>query len=169
MAGFQDDIDSDDQQSTSNTPAITRSHVELSSDEEEEVTKSSSVAVTSSRDSVSDIDSPVPSSSHSDLQLPIQWTTGGSTSHGASGDDKPLDIRTKGVLQQDRSSCHGNASASDVSVSDKSDDDIDSVDNVATVTMLQDDVSDDEVTAAAAADQSIEDTVPAQQVNVHYT
>ena len=161
VAGFQDDIDSDDQQSPRNTDATASStHIELSSDEEEEVAKSQSVAVTLSQDNVSDSGSPMPSSSRSDLQLPIQWTPGGDTSHDDDG-SKPSDVHVKvDSPQQDQSGCHGNTRARDVSIdSDKSDDKDSDAGDVPTVTVLED-VSDDDGEGTIAADHPIEDTPP---------
>ena len=160
MAGFQDDIDSDDQQSARNTDATASStHIELSSDEEEEVAKSQSVAVTLSQDNVSDSGSPMPSSSRSDLQLPIQWTPGGDTSHDDDG-SKPLDVHAEvDSPQQDQSGCHGNTRARHVSdESDKSDDKDSDADDVPTVTVQEDDVSDDDAEGTIVADHPVEDT-----------
>ena len=157
VAGFQDDVDSDDQQSPGDTATFTNTHVDLSSDEEEEIGKQSSAIVTSSRDSVLDSDS----TTQSLARLPIQWTLGGSTSHD-NGDSK--------LPHEEASSSPNVTSATSVSVvhSDRSDDDSDDASTVAVVTAVQDEVSDDEVTAVV--DRSVVDVAPTPhdmtQVNI---
>ena len=154
MAGFQDDVDSDDQQSPGDTATFTNTHVDLSSDEEEEIGKQSSAIVTSSRDSVLDSDS----TTQSLAQLPIQWTLGGSTSHDNGGSKLP---------HEEASSSPNVTSATSVSVV-RSDDDSDDASTVAVVTAVQDEVSDDEVTTVD--DRSVVDGAPTPhdttQVNI---
>ena len=157
VAGFQDDVDSDDQQSPGDTAVFTSAHVDLSSDEEEAIGKHSSAVVTSSVETVPDSDS----TSQPLAQLPIQWTLGGSTSHDNGGSK---------LTHEDASSTRDVTSATAASVvdSDRSDDDSDDANNVAVVTAVQDDVSEDEVTVVA--DRSVVDVAPtpqdATQVNI---
>ena len=157
VAGFQDDVDSDDQQSPGDTAtASTNTHVDLSSDEEEEMGTQSSAVVTSSRDSVIDSDLTVPSESLA--QLPIQWTLGGSTSHDGGGSKLP----------HEDISIVPSATAVSVVDSDQSDDDSDDASIVAMVTAVQNEVSDDEVTPVG--DRSVVDGAPTPhdttQVNI---